>query len=128
MKSVQQGATTIHEAGVAYTVSTSSLTMEVEAVTRALRSARRLSLKGGEKATVRRTLDRFQKQRLVEFPRWGGEHMGISERIDIILNSTCMPHLVRLARSRLGVTVYLISNWILASCQPHRTNYGETLC
>ena len=33
MKSVQQGATTIHEAGAAYTVSTSSLTMEVEAVT-----------------------------------------------------------------------------------------------
>ena len=48
------------------------------------------------------------------------------------LNSTCMPHLVRLARSTLAWsgqwTVYLISNWILASCQPHRTNYGETLC
>ena len=60
-------ATTIHEAGAAYTVSTSSLTMEVEAVTRALRSARRLSLKGRERATVRRTLDRFQRQRWENF-------------------------------------------------------------
>ena len=34
---VKQGATTIHEDSAAYTVSSSSLTMEVEAVTRALR-------------------------------------------------------------------------------------------
>jgi len=34
---VKQGATTIHEDSAAYTVSTSILTMEVEAVTRALR-------------------------------------------------------------------------------------------
>ena len=34
---VKQGATTVHEEGAAYTVSTSSLTMEVEAVTHALR-------------------------------------------------------------------------------------------
>ena len=33
----KQGATTIHEDSAAYTVSTSSLTMEVEAVTHALR-------------------------------------------------------------------------------------------
>ena len=34
---VKQGATTIHEHSAAYTISTSSLTMEVEAVTHALR-------------------------------------------------------------------------------------------
>ena len=34
---VKQGATSIHEDNAAYTVSTSSLTMEVEAVTHALR-------------------------------------------------------------------------------------------
>ena len=34
---VKQGATTIHEDSAAYTVSTSTLTMEVEAVTRAVR-------------------------------------------------------------------------------------------
>ena len=34
---VNQGATTIHEHSAAYTVSTSSLTMEVEAVTNVLR-------------------------------------------------------------------------------------------
>ena len=34
---VKQGATTIHEDIAAYTISTSSLTMEVEAVTHALR-------------------------------------------------------------------------------------------
>ena len=34
---VKQGATTIHEDSAAYTVSTFSLTMEVEAVTHALR-------------------------------------------------------------------------------------------
>ena len=34
---VKQGVTTIHEDSIAYTVSTSSLTMEVEAVTHALR-------------------------------------------------------------------------------------------
>ena len=34
---VKQGATTIHEDGAAYTVSTSSFTMEVEAVIHALR-------------------------------------------------------------------------------------------
>ena len=34
---VKQGATTIHEDSAPYTVSTSSLTMEVEAVTHALR-------------------------------------------------------------------------------------------
>ena len=34
---VKQGATTIHKDSAAYTVSTSSLTMEVEAVTHALR-------------------------------------------------------------------------------------------
>jgi len=34
---VKQGATTIHEDSAAYTVSTSSFTMEVEAVTHALR-------------------------------------------------------------------------------------------
>ena len=34
---VKQGTTTIHEDSAAYTVSSSILTMEVEAVTRALR-------------------------------------------------------------------------------------------
>ena len=46
---VKQGVTTIHEVSAAYTVSTSSLTTEVEAVTRALRWI----ASGGDSRTTR---------------------------------------------------------------------------
>ena len=45
---VKQAVTTIHEDNAAYTVSTSSLTMEVEVVTHALRQ---IALKGGSQTT-----------------------------------------------------------------------------
>ena len=45
---VKQGAATIHEDSAAYTVSTSSLTMEVEAVTHALRW---IALRGDSQTT-----------------------------------------------------------------------------
>ena len=83
---LKQGATTIHQDSAAYEVSASSLTMEMEAVTHALRW---IASRGDSQTThainkgpssIRPTLELFQRKETPE--RQGGAHMGLPERID----------------------------------------------